>query len=135
MKEILFDWKPAPPPCSTISAFLDYLVDAVHPDELIGTGLPLDPYREMLPDDGPITFTHNDLHRRNIMVSAPEDGEPRVLALVDWHQSGWLPPFWEWCKAYWCVSPDDDWVQYLHIFLEPFPAYDHWSYFATCLGM
>lgn len=99
-----------------------------------GKGIPLDPFRFKLPNDGPITFTHGDLHRRNIMVSALGDGEPRILAIVDWHQSAWLPPFWEWCKAYWCIPPGDDWATYLPNFLEPFENFDYWSYFGTCIG-
>ncbi|OCH95598.1 kinase-like protein [Obba rivulosa] len=56
------------------------------------------PMRPKLIDDIPIVFTHGDLHPSNIVVS-PADA--RVLAIVDWHQSGWLPAYWEFCKALW----------------------------------
>lgn len=122
-------------PFPSVPALLDWIADMAKLPHNRGKGLPLDPYRYELPDDVPIVFTHNDLHRRNIMVSAQGDGDARILALVDWHQSGWLPSFWEWCKAYWCIRPDEDWAKYLPMFLEPFPAYDYWAYFSSCLGI
>ncbi|KAI1771437.1 kinase-like domain-containing protein [Hypoxylon cercidicola] len=51
-------------------------------------------------DDRPVVFTHADLDRSNIIIS-PREGEspPRVVAIIDWHQSGWYPSGWEWLKA------------------------------------
>lgn len=57
----------------------------------------LDPYREMLPDDSPICFTHADLNPINIMVS--KDSPCHIMAIIDWEQSGWYPAYWEFCKA------------------------------------
>jgi hypothetical protein len=59
-----------------------------------------------LTDDRPVVFTHADLDKTNILVSRREDGtEPRVVAIIDWHQSGWYPSGWEWLKAHWrCES-------------------------------
>ena len=47
------------------------------------------PMRAGLPDV-PIRFAHSDLHRSNIMITS-EGQHPRVLAIIDWHQSGWYP--------------------------------------------
>ncbi|KAL7284247.1 hypothetical protein ACG7TL_001529 [Trametes sanguinea] len=135
LQDVLFDTDPNSGPFPSITALLDYYADYATPPAVKGT-IPLVSYRYELPDDGPITFTHGDLHRRNIMVSAPGDGDIRLVAIVDWHQSGWLPPFWEWCKAYWCIPmKGDDWTEYLPIFLEPFEAFPYWSYFGLCIGM
>lgn len=90
--------------------------------------------RSSLPDD-PITFTHSDLHRSNIMIT-PEGETPRILAIIDWQQSGWYPGYWESCKARWTVDPDDDWVsKYLPKIIEPHSeAYDAWNYICLCHG-
>lgn len=61
-----------------------------------------------LTDDRPVVFTHVDLNTRNIMVSSPgndPDSTPRVIAILDWHQSGWYPADWEWLKAQWMCEP------------------------------
>jgi hypothetical protein len=81
----------------------------------------------------PITFTHNDIHRRNIIVS---QDRAQILAIVDWHQSGWLPSSWEYCKARWTTATQDEWeVVYLPQILEPFDGYKFWDYFVSSLGM
>ncbi|PYH37125.1 phosphotransferase family protein [Aspergillus neoniger CBS 115656] len=66
-----------------------------------------DPWREFLPDTGDIKFTHADLHRGNIIVSS--SGPARVLAIVDWAQSGWYPDYWEYCKALYTCWYEDEW--------------------------
>lgn len=66
-----------------------------------------DPYREMLPGNCPIHFTHADLNPVNIMVS--KDSPCRVLAILDWEQSGWYPAYWEFCKAELTIDPDSEW--------------------------
>ncbi|TFK47671.1 hypothetical protein OE88DRAFT_1614720, partial [Heliocybe sulcata] len=60
-----------------------------------------DPVREKLPDDARIVFIHGDLDKTNIIVSPPaHDGQPsRLVCIIDWHQSGWYPDYWEYCKA------------------------------------
>lgn len=93
-------------------------------------------YRAQLPDDGPITFTHADLHPRNVMLSAEDDGPTRILALIDWHQSGWFPPYWEWCKLAWGVTYEGEWYnEYLPLILTPEDAYVPWCYFTLSMGM
>ncbi|KAF4437113.1 phosphotransferase family protein [Fusarium austroafricanum] len=71
-----------------------------------------DPYREMLPDDSPVTFTHADLNPVNIMVS--KESPYRVIAIIDWEQCGWYPAYWEFCKAEFSTELNSDWqVEYL----------------------
>ncbi|RMD41868.1 hypothetical protein DV735_g3284, partial [Chaetothyriales sp. CBS 134920] len=74
--------------------------------------------RSGLPDDA-ITFTHSDLHRSNIMVTA-EGQPPRVLAIIDWQQSGWYPAYWEYCKARWTIVL----IRYTRRLFK-----DHWAIF------
>ena len=45
----------------------------------------------------PVVFTHNDLCPPNILISRGET--PKVVAIIDWNQSGWLPWYWESCKS------------------------------------
>ena len=54
---------------------------------------PADPYRSSLPDDVSIVFTHSDLHPSNVIVA--NDGEPQIVAIIDWQQAGWLPEYWK----------------------------------------
>ncbi|KAF4946988.1 hypothetical protein FGADI_10753 [Fusarium gaditjirri] len=76
-----------------------------------------DPYRQLLPDDPGVVFTHADLHQSNIMIS---EGSPcRVMAVIDWHQSGWYPDYWEFYKAEYTNHWESEWVQeYIPMFLE-----------------
>ncbi|ENH71985.1 hypothetical protein FOC1_g10001832 [Fusarium oxysporum f. sp. cubense race 1] len=64
-----------------------------------------------------IVFTHADLHQSNIMVS---EGWPcRVVAIIDWHQSGWYPDYWEFYKAEYTNHWESEWVQeYIQMFLK-----------------
>lgn len=50
-----------------------------------------------LSGDMPIVFTHNDLCPPNILLSPGEN--TKVVAIIDWNQSGWLPWYWESCKS------------------------------------
>ncbi|RBA15718.1 hypothetical protein FPRO05_12325 [Fusarium proliferatum] len=76
-----------------------------------------DPYRQLLPDDPGVVFTHADLHPSNIMVS---EGSPcRINAVIDWHQSGWYPDYWEFYKAEYTNHWESEWVQeYIPMFLN-----------------
>lgn len=66
-----------------------------------------DPFRDSLPDHSPVTFTYADLHPSNIIVSANKSF--RVIALIDWHQSGWYPEYWKYCKALFTADPGREW--------------------------
>ncbi|KAI9654126.1 MAG: hypothetical protein M1829_000980 [Trizodia sp. TS-e1964] len=93
-----------------------------------------DPFRDQLPDDSALTFTHADLHPSNILVS--DDDEPcRVVALIDWHQSGWYPRYWEYCKAVFTAIPNGEWeTEYIPRFLEAEDCHDAWAYYPQTLG-
>lgn len=65
---------------SVAKAFLSDLDPADFPD----------PYREMLPDESPVTFTHADLNPVSIMVS--KESSCHVIAIIDWEKCGWYPP-------------------------------------------
>ena len=66
-----------------------------------------DPYLERMPTDSAIVLTHADVHPTNIMV--PASGPPRILALIDWGQSGWYPDWWEYFKMCYTTHWEDDW--------------------------
>ena len=68
----------------------------------------LDSIREQLPDDAAIKFTHGDCHRSNIMVTASPPY--RVVGIVDWEQSGWLPEYWEERKARYTIRWSAEWA-------------------------
>ncbi|KAK6508999.1 hypothetical protein TWF481_003765 [Arthrobotrys musiformis] len=61
---------------------------------------PQNPRKINLPDHVSIVLSHCDLDPKNILVS--RTNPRKVIALIDWHQSGWYPSYWEWCKAKWC---------------------------------
>lgn len=76
-----------------------------------------DPYRQMLPDAAAVVFTHADLHPSNMIVSA--DSDCRVVAIIDWHQAGWYPGYWEFCKAQYAVQGSSEWAtKYIPRFLD-----------------
>jgi aminoglycoside phosphotransferase (APT) family kinase protein len=93
-----------------------------------------DPFRAGLDDNLPINFTHGDLHPGNIIIS--RGSGPRICAIVDWHQSGWLPESWEYCKA--CMTADigGEWERrYIPMFLEPWDSYYRsYDFYAGALG-
>ena len=60
-----------------------------------------------------------------------------MVAIIDWHQSGWYPAGWEWCKARLTAAEGEEWdVEYLPKVLTPWVDYNyHWDYFALALGV
>jgi hypothetical protein len=81
-------------PFPSVSAFHDYFTSAYGPlRDLDLKDRRTHPYRSFFADDFPTVFTHADLHRSNIMVSVGQN--PRVVAIIGWHQSGWYPSYWE----------------------------------------
>lgn len=45
-----------------------------------------------------------------------------VLAIVDWHEAGWYPEFWEYIKSHWTNEwwiPDNDWKDYFSVAVQP----------------
>ncbi|EJT99899.1 hypothetical protein DACRYDRAFT_95747 [Dacryopinax primogenitus] len=56
---------------------------------------------------------------------------PRVLAIIDWQQSGWMPSYWEYCKARWTTKRGSDWqTTYFPMFIEPTDVLEAWLVFA-----
>ncbi|KAF1828170.1 kinase-like protein [Decorospora gaudefroyi] len=93
-------------------------------------------YRHWLPDHVSIRFTHADIHRGNIMVS-PDVNAPRILALLDWGQSGWYPEYWEYCKARLIGEYRNEWKLFAvpHIFGEALNQwYWQWHFFLERIG-
>ncbi|KAF8063441.1 kinase-like domain-containing protein, partial [Lyophyllum atratum] len=72
--------------------------------------------RNAFSDDASIVFTHCDLHPGNIVMSPTSTD---VLAIIDWHGSGWFPEFWEYIKAFYTVNwkSDDDWKDHIAMFV------------------
>ncbi|KAL1879545.1 hypothetical protein Plec18167_004002 [Paecilomyces lecythidis] len=93
-----------------------------------------DPFRAGLSDNVPIYFTHGDLHPRNILVT--QKAPPRILALVDFHQSAWMPAYWEYCKALLTAAVREEWeIVYIPMFLEPYPeCFKSYEFYANSLG-
>ncbi|XP_014552968.1 hypothetical protein COCVIDRAFT_108860 [Bipolaris victoriae FI3] len=93
-----------------------------------------DPWRDCLPDDGPITFTHGDLHRGNIIVSATSPA--KVVAIIDWQLSGWYPDYWEYCKALFTAEWGKEWWDYIHQFLDSYPPeFETFDFYMRTLGI
>ncbi|KAH9209329.1 kinase-like domain-containing protein [Leptodontidium sp. 2 PMI_412] len=136
--DIMFtdDAKPPAGPFSSVSEFHNWLsflirrgVEKHWPDPSL---IP-DPFRDSLPDDSPITFTHADLHPSNILVTS--DAPYRIVAIIDWHQSGWYPHYWEYCKATYTADYRGEWnTQYIPRFVDIPECFDAWSFYAHSLG-
>ncbi|PNP61593.1 hypothetical protein FNYG_13664 [Fusarium nygamai] len=123
VRDMVFTDTNFPPagPFSSAADFHDYL----DPTSIT------EPYREMLPDDCDIHFTHADLNPVNIMVS--KDSPCRVLAILDWEQSGWYPAYWEFCKAELTIEPHSEWqaVYLPKILDEPDCVESFYSYISS----
>ncbi|KAJ5130650.1 Aminoglycoside phosphotransferase [Penicillium bovifimosum] len=96
--------------------------------------VPIEPFRQDLPDDSEIKSTHGDLHRSNVLITRSEPYH--VLAIVDWEQSGWLPVYWEARKAQYTADRNDEWsTKYLPMILCQFTStWDPWDYYTTAMG-
>lgn len=92
--------------------------------------------------DVPVVFTHNDLCPPNILLS--HGPNPRVVAVIDWAQSGWYPSYWEYCKARQVGLHDEnfdaarleEWhTKYLPLVIDPVDEeeyYHPWLFFMLC---
>jgi thiamine kinase-like enzyme len=59
-------------------------------------------WRDLLLDNGSIVFMHGDLRPANIIVTTTSPN--KIVAILDWEQSGWYPDYWEYCKARYTAS-------------------------------
>ena len=86
-------------------------------------GYPDHPFFKLLrgafSDDSSIVFTHTDIYTTNIIMSSTSTD---VLGIIDWHEAGWYPEFWEYLKTSWGINTNDDWKDYVEIAIQP--AYD-----------
>ncbi|RMY77093.1 hypothetical protein D0863_01515 [Hortaea werneckii] len=72
-----------------------------------------------LTDDIPAVFAHADLDLSNILISKLGEGPVQVKAIIDWHQAGWYPKYWDWLKAQSVGQFGSDWIEhYLPKFLQ-----------------
>jgi hypothetical protein len=96
--------------------------------------VPIEPFRQGLPDNIDIKFTHGDLHRSNIILT--NSNPPRVAAIVDWEQAGWLPAYWEDRKAHLTADYEGDWSEkYLPMILHQYTdTWGPWDYYTTAMG-
>ncbi|KAI0399465.1 kinase-like domain-containing protein [Xylaria palmicola] len=71
--------------------------------------------RQLRPASAKCVFTHGDLRPANIMADRSDDGDWRVVGLIDWEASGFYPEYWECVKMTNNLSPteDFDWYKYL----------------------
>ncbi|KAH6612114.1 phosphotransferase enzyme family protein-like protein [Boeremia exigua] len=132
--DIIFEstCSPTAGPFLSVSEFHDYFTSSFGPRKH-NRNRPPHPYRHFLPDDVPIAFTHADLHPSNILVST--GSTPRITAIIDWHQSGWYPAYWEYCKARWTSEIGSEWeIKYLPLIVDPHECYDYWDYFVLAHG-
>lgn len=90
-------------------------------------------FRNELPDDCDIKFTHSDLHASNILITPKPY---RVLAIIDWEQSGWMPEYWEAMKALYSAPKKADWAQkYLPMMLHQYRnVWESWDFFSRAMG-
>ncbi|KAG5290134.1 phosphotransferase enzyme family protein [Histoplasma ohiense] len=117
--DYVFQAMPSTGPFKTVKEFNDWF-SALPQQQLPDSLKYKDPYREFLPDDGTIRFTHGDLHRGNIIVSRTDP--PRVMAVIDWTHAGWYPDYWEYCKALYTSDYNGEWRNtWIPRFLEQYP--------------
>jgi hypothetical protein len=65
-----------------------------------------------------------------------KSGPPRILALIDWHQAGWLPAYWEVRKAMYTADQEDEWAKkYIPQFLQTWEETEEaWDFYVSATG-
>ncbi|EGP87049.1 uncharacterized protein MYCGRDRAFT_71790 [Zymoseptoria tritici IPO323] len=109
LRDILFSDALSLPtaPFPSVSAFHDHLATLVSSKR----SRPEIPELHGLNDSAAVVFTHSDLDQSNILISAVDDGPVRLVAVIDWHQSGWYTENWEALKALSVGEPGSEWVE------------------------
>ncbi|KFY39364.1 hypothetical protein V494_04012 [Pseudogymnoascus sp. VKM F-4513 (FW-928)] len=135
LRDVLFDFSQPAGPFEDSTRFYDWFSQLGGPRPY-DTDAPKHPMRPGLPNDPSIVFTHSDLHRSNIIVTKLDSETPRILAIVDWHQSGWYPASWEFFKTRYTCRGQDSWEdEYIFEFLRSHTGTVNWSYFVNGLGI
>ncbi|KAI7502590.1 hypothetical protein KC367_g2135 [Hortaea werneckii] len=108
-------------PFESVREFNDAFARLAHPTAAVDDIDPRKTFVEMrgLTDDRPAVFAHADLDLSNILISKIDEGPARVKAIIDWHQAGWYPQYWDWLKAQSVGQFGSEWVEhYLPKFLQ-----------------
>lgn len=116
---------PQPRRLPTIKHFHDWFSSPKGPNP----GKSFNPFRPQLSDEAAIKFTYGDLHPSNIIVSSASDGSPKIISIIDWHQSGWYPDYWEYNKALWTAEIGVEWAtEYVPRFIEGSTSDEAWNF-------
>ncbi|KFZ25047.1 hypothetical protein V502_00471 [Pseudogymnoascus sp. VKM F-4520 (FW-2644)] len=135
LRDVIFDGREPAGPFQCSTSFYDWFSQIASPRPY-DPEAPIHPMRLGLPNDPSIVLTHADLHRSNIMVTKLDSEAPRILAIIDWHQSGWYPAAWEFFKTGMTCRGQDKWeYEYIFEFLQSHQGTVNWSYFVNCLGI
>ncbi|KFY82293.1 hypothetical protein V500_10650 [Pseudogymnoascus sp. VKM F-4518 (FW-2643)] len=135
LHDVFFDFRQPAGPFQDPTSFYDWFSQIASPRPY-DPEAPIHPMRPGLPNDPSIVFTHADLHRSNIMVTKLDSEAPRILAIIDWHQSGWYPAAWEFFKTRTTCRGQDKWEdEYIFEFLQSHRGTVNWSYFVNNLGI
>lgn len=87
-----------------------------------------------MPDNAEVFFSQSDLHRQNIIVSKDVES-PKILAIIDWHQGGWYPDYWEFCKAIYTAGVEGEWMEiYIRTFLKEPSCWETFDDYARAFG-
>jgi hypothetical protein len=121
-------------PFPSVAAFHDWFSGLYRRNLADPTAYPPDPYRRSLPDDASIKLTHGDLHPSNIILNG--SGSPQVISIIDWHQAGWLPEYWEARKAIYTAEVGGEWARrYIPIFLDEWnDTWEAWDFYVSSTG-
>lgn len=76
-------------------------------DYVVPKILEVDSHRGDLPDSVGIRFAHGNFQPSNIIVSTTRPY--RVVGLVNWGETGWMPTYWEGSKASYKSLLVNDW--------------------------
>ncbi|KAK8081573.1 hypothetical protein PG996_000354 [Apiospora saccharicola] len=140
LTDVVFTGGNLPPagPFFSVTAFHDWLSSMLTKDKgqhwlgIDPSDIP-DPYRQGLPDDSSVVFTHPDLHPSNIIVFT--ESPPRIVAIIDWQQSGWYPDYWEFCKAEYTAEPRSEWVtEYIPRFVDEPKCVEAFELYSRAFG-
>jgi hypothetical protein len=120
-------------PFSSVKEFHDWFTSLYRRPVSDPENIP-DPFRQELPDDSDIVFTHGDLHPSNMILSSRTPF--RVMSIIDWEQAGWLPAYWEDRKAHFPFTYFGEWSEkYLPLIMDQHKrTWRAWDYYTISMG-